>query len=98
MVLVVDDALVLTVRAGNPAAELNDARTRGELFTIGGWYYRLARASQQSVAPSRPRPTRSRRLPSDGLSLASAGGEAPLLMRRRAPFVSTPRAGARSAG
>lgn len=45
MVLVVDDALLLTVLAGSGAPELGEAMGRGELFTTGAWYYRLARAA-----------------------------------------------------
>lgn len=45
MVLVIDDALLLTVLAGSAASELGDATRRGELFTTGSWYYRLARAA-----------------------------------------------------
>ncbi len=45
MVLVVDDALLLTVLAGAAPPELRDAMRRAELFTTGSWYYRLARAA-----------------------------------------------------
>ncbi len=45
MVLVVDDALLLTVLAGNATSELRNAMRQGELFTTGSWYYRLARAA-----------------------------------------------------
>lgn len=45
MVLVVDDALLLSVLAGDPPIELKVAISRGELFTTGAWYYRLARAA-----------------------------------------------------
>lgn len=42
MVLVVDDALLLT---GSAPSELRSAMRRSELFTTGSWYYRLARAA-----------------------------------------------------
>ena len=45
MVLIVDDALLLTVLAGSPPSEVRDAMMRSELFTTGSWYYRLARAA-----------------------------------------------------
>lgn len=44
MTLVVDDALLLRVVAGLAEGELAEAAGRGELFTTGSWYYRLARA------------------------------------------------------
>jgi hypothetical protein len=45
VVLVIDDALLLTVLAGTASAELRNAMKRSELFTTGSWYYRLARAA-----------------------------------------------------
>lgn len=39
-----DDALLLRVLAGLAEGELAEAAGRGELFTTGSWYYRLARA------------------------------------------------------
>lgn len=44
MVLVIDDALLLTVLAGTASPELRNAMKRSELFTTGSWYYRLGRA------------------------------------------------------
>lgn len=45
MILVVDDALLLSVLAGGATGEIGDALERGDLFTTGSWYYRLARAA-----------------------------------------------------
>ncbi len=45
MVLVIDDALLVTVLAGTASSELRNAMQRSELFTTGSWYYRLARAA-----------------------------------------------------
>jgi hypothetical protein len=45
VILLVDDALLLSVLAGAAADELGAALHRGELFTTGSWYYRLARAT-----------------------------------------------------
>lgn len=45
MALVVDDALLLSVLGGGAGGEIQDALGRGELFTTGSWYYRLARAA-----------------------------------------------------
>lgn len=45
MILVVDDALLLSVLAGGATSEIGDALERGDLFTTGSWYYRLARAA-----------------------------------------------------
>jgi hypothetical protein len=42
--LVVDDALLLTVLAGGAGVEIESAVSRGELHTTGSWYYRLGRA------------------------------------------------------
>ncbi|MGH9023297.1 MAG: hypothetical protein ACRDV9_09400, partial [Acidimicrobiia bacterium] len=42
--LVVDDALLLSVLAGGAGAEIESAIGRGELHTTGSWYYRLGRA------------------------------------------------------
>ncbi|HEX9970359.1 MAG TPA: hypothetical protein VGB03_09480 [Acidimicrobiales bacterium] len=44
--LVVDDALLLSVLADGPPAEIRAALRRGALFTTISWYYRLARATQ----------------------------------------------------
>lgn len=45
MILIVDDALLLSVLGGGAAGEVRAALQRGELFTTGSWYYRLARAA-----------------------------------------------------
>lgn len=45
MLLVVDDVLLLSVLAGGATGEVGDAGRRGDLFTTGSWYYRLARAA-----------------------------------------------------
>lgn len=45
MILVVDDALLLSVLAGGATGEIGEAFERGDLFTTGSWYYRLARAA-----------------------------------------------------
>jgi len=45
MALVVDDALLLSVLAGDPPTDLAGA----DLFTTGSWYYRLARAAHDST-------------------------------------------------
>ena len=44
--LVVDDALLLSVLADGPPAEVRAALGQGTLFTTMSWYYRLARATQ----------------------------------------------------
>lgn len=44
--LVVDDALLLSVLADGPPAEVRAALCQGGLFTTISWYYRLARATQ----------------------------------------------------
>jgi hypothetical protein len=43
--VVVDDALLLTVLAGVAPARLDDEIRRDELFTTASWYYRLSRAA-----------------------------------------------------
>jgi hypothetical protein len=45
VLLVVDDALLLSVLGGSSSGEVADAARRGEVFTTGSWYYRLARAA-----------------------------------------------------
>jgi hypothetical protein len=45
VLLVVDDALLLSVLGGTSSGEVADAARRGEVFTTGSWYYRLARAA-----------------------------------------------------
>jgi hypothetical protein len=45
VILVVDDALLLTVLGGGATGEIREALDRGDLFTTGSWYYRLARAA-----------------------------------------------------
>jgi hypothetical protein len=45
VILVVDDALLLSVLGGGAAGEVGDAARQGNLFTTGSWYYRLARAA-----------------------------------------------------
>lgn len=42
--VVVDDAVLLDVLAGNAQADIRRAVEAGELFTTGCWYYRLSRA------------------------------------------------------
>lgn len=44
--LVVDDALLLSVLADGPPAEIRVALRQGVLFTTISWYYRLARATR----------------------------------------------------
>jgi hypothetical protein len=55
-VLLIDDALLLRAIARTAGAELSDAGGRGELFTTGYRYYRLARAVRQSPWAARSRP------------------------------------------
>ncbi len=45
MILVVDGALLLSVLGGGATGEIREALDRGQLFTTGSWYYRLARAA-----------------------------------------------------
>lgn len=45
MLLVVDDVLLLSVLGGGATGEVGDGGRRGDLFTTGSWYYRLARAA-----------------------------------------------------
>jgi hypothetical protein len=45
VILVVDDALLLSVLAGGATGDIGEALDRGDLFTTGSWYYRLARAA-----------------------------------------------------
>lgn len=51
--LVVDDALLLSVLADGPPAEVRAALRQGVLFTTISWYYRLARATQDSAFSGR---------------------------------------------
>jgi hypothetical protein len=44
VILVVDDALLLSVLGGGATGEIGEALERGDVFTTGSWYYRLARA------------------------------------------------------
>ena len=46
--LVVDDRLLLTVLSGRMTGGLRSALDEGELFTTGGWYYRLSHAIHRS--------------------------------------------------
>jgi hypothetical protein len=45
VLLVVDDALLLSALGGGATGEVADAAQRGDLYTTGSWYYRLARAT-----------------------------------------------------
>lgn len=46
--LLIDDALLLRVIAQTAGPDLLTAASRGEVFTTGTWYYRLARATRQA--------------------------------------------------
>lgn len=46
--LVVDDALLISVLAGAPTGKVAEAAGNAEVFTTGSWYYRLAAALHAS--------------------------------------------------
>lgn len=90
--LLIDDALLLSVLGGGAVDEVAEAARRGRLFTTGSWYYRLARAAHDwtfagalsSALDTLPAERRERA----ALALDALPGEIGLLdMRRLVPIM-----------